>query len=99
MWDTLAGRGYKKGAKRERPFGTFFGGVELLLSEEQFHDLASGLGYAGAGAEDGGCTCLVEEVIILCGDNTTHDYHDILAAQFLEFLDYLRNQGLVTGGK
>ena len=73
--------------------------VELLLSQEQFHDLASGLGYAGAGAEDGGCTCLVEEVIVLCGDNAAHDYQDILTAQFLEFLNHLRNQSLVTCGK
>ena len=71
----------------------------VLLSEEQFHDLASGLGYAGAGTEDSGCTCLVEEVIVLCGDNATHNYHDILAAQFLEFLNYLRNQSLVTSSQ
>ena len=89
------------GKKKEDDRGAilFLFVVELLLSEEQFHDLASGLGYAGAGAEDGGGACLVEEVIVLCGDNTAHDYHDVLAAQFLEFLDYLRNQSLVTGGK
>ena len=70
-----------------------------LLSQEQFHDLHGGFGNAGAGAEDGGGACLVEEVVVLGGDYTAYYYHDILAAQFLEFLDYLRNQGLVTGGK
>ena len=93
------GGGIKKVPNGKDHLAPFLGGVELLLSEEQFHDLASGLGYAGAGAEDGGGACLVEEVVVLCGDNATHDYHDVLAAQFLEFLDYLRNQSLVTGGK
>ena len=70
-----------------------------LLSEKEFHYLDSGLGDAGAGAEDGGGACLVEEIVGLGGDYTAYNYHDILTAQFLEFLDYLRNQGLMAGGK
>ena len=70
-----------------------------LLSEQEFHYLHGSFGYAGAGAEDGGGACLVEEIVVLGGDYTAYYYHDILAAQFLEFLDNLRNQGLMTGGK
>ncbi len=51
---------------------------------------------AGTGAEDCGDTCLVKEIIVLSGNNTAGSHHDVLAAEFLEFLDHLRNQGLVT---
>ena len=39
----------------------------------------------------------VQEVIILCGDDTTGGDHDVGSAEFLEFLDDLRDKGLVTG--
>ena len=71
----------------------------VLLGEEEFHYLDSRFGHRGAGAEDGGGACLVEEVVVLGGDNAAYHYHDILTAQFLEFLDYLRHKSLVTGGK
>ena len=70
-----------------------------LFLQQQFHNLASGFSHAGAGAEDGCGACLVEEVIVLGGNNTAYNYHDILTAKFLEFLDYLRYKSLVTGGK
>jgi hypothetical protein len=73
--------------------------LKELLGQEEFHYLDSGLGDAGAGAEDGGGACLVEEIVVLGGDYTAYYYHDILAAQFLELLDNLRNQGLMAGGK
>ena len=71
----------------------------VSFGEEEFHYLASGFGDAGAGAEDGGGSCFVEEVVVLGGDNAAYNYHDILTAQFLELLDYLRHKSLVTGGK
>ena len=52
-----------------------------------------------AGAEDGGYAGLVEEVVVLSGNHTACSNEDILAAKFLELLDNLRNQGLVSCGE
>ena len=68
-------------------------------SEEQLHHLDGTYADRGAGSEDGGYTGIEEILVVLRRDNTTGHHHDVVAAQFLEFLDYLRNQGLVTGGK
>ena len=40
------------------------------------------IGDRGAGAEDGGDAGFVEEVIILCGDDTTCGDHDVGSAEF-----------------
>ena len=82
------------GVKMTQGYGPF-----VSFCQEELHDLASGFGDAGAGAEDGGGACLVEEVVVLGGDYAAYYYHDILTAKLLEFLDYLRYKGLVTGGK
>ena len=55
-----------------------------------------GVGNRRAGTEDGGNAGFVEEVIILRGDDTTCRHHDIRTAEFLELLDDLRDEGLVT---
>ena len=55
-----------------------------------------GVGNRSAGTEDGGDTGFVEEVIVLRGDDTTGSDHDIRTAEFLELLDDLRDEGLVT---
>ena len=56
-----------------------------------------GVSYRSSGTEDGGDAGFVEEVVILCGDDTTDSDHDVRATEFLEFLDDLRDEGLVTG--
>ena len=38
---------------------------------QKLHNHFSGIGNRGAGAEDGGDTSFVQEVIVLCGDDTT----------------------------
>ena len=52
--------------------------------------------YRSAGAEDGGDTGFVEEVIVLRGDDTTVTLLSVRTAEFLELLDDLRDEGLVT---
>ena len=49
-----------------------------------------------SGAEDGCDTGFVQEVVVLRGDDTTGGDHDIRTAEFLELLDDLRDEGLVT---
>ena len=87
--------------KRAVPFGAALVNeiCRGLVLEEKLHDLACSLADAGARAEDGSHTGLIEEVIVLGGDDTTGDNHDIFTAEFLEFFDNLRNKGLVTGCK
>ena len=67
-----------------------------LLCHEEFHDGASRLRYIGARTEDGGYACLIEEVVVLRADDTTGNHHDVLATEFLEFLNPLRHEGLVS---
>ena len=71
----------------------------LLLAQEDVHDFAGGLGHGGTGTEDGSDASLVEEVVVLGGDDTTGDDHDVLATEFLQFFDELRDEGLVTGSQ
>ena len=56
----------------------------------------SGVGNWCARTEDGGNAGFVEEVIVLRGDDTTGGNHDIRTTEFLELLDDLRDEGLVT---
>ena len=60
------------------------------------HNDLSGIRNRGTRAEDGGNASFVEEVIVLRGDDTTGGDHDIRTAEFLELLDDLRDEGLVT---
>jgi hypothetical protein len=60
------------------------------------HHNLCGVGNGCAGTEDGGNTGFVEEVIVLRGDDTTGGDHDVRTAEFLELLDDLRDEGLVT---
>ena len=63
---------------------------------QQLHYHFSGVGNRCARAEDGGNAGFVEEVVVLRGDDTTGSDHDIRTAEFLELLDDLRDEGLVT---
>ena len=67
-----------------------------LLLHQQLHNHFRRIGYRGAGAEDGGNAGFVKEVIVLRGDDTTGGDHDIRTTEFLELLDDLRDEGLVT---
>jgi len=50
------------------------------LLEEEVDDFAGGLGDHCAWAEDGGGSVFVEEVVVLCGDDSSADDHDVFAA-------------------
>ena len=67
-----------------------------LLCHEELHDGACRLRYIRAWTKDGGYACLVEEVVVLCGDDTTGNHHDVLATEFLQFINHLRHEGLVS---
>ena len=69
----------------------------LLLAHEQFHHLDGRVRHGSAGAEDGCYALLIQVVVVLSGNHTAGDDHDILAAKLLQLLDELRNQSLVTG--
>ena len=72
--------------------------IELFL-HEQFHHSGCSVSYAGTRTKDSCYTCLVQEIIVLCRDNTTRSNHDVLTTQFLEFCNNLRNQSLVTSSQ
>ena len=68
----------------------------LLLCHQEVHDGACRLRYIRARTEYGGYACLVEEVVVLRGDDTTGNHHDVLATEFLQFINHLRHEGLVS---
>ena len=70
--------------------------IRSLLLHKELHYHFCGVGNRGTRAEDGGDTGFVEEVVVLRGDDTTGSNHDIRTAEFLELLDDLRDEGLVT---
>ena len=67
----------------------------LLLHKKLHHNLGR-IGYRCSWAEDGGNAGFVQEVVILRGDDTTCGDHDVGSAEFLEFLDDLRDKCLMT---
>ena len=67
-----------------------------LLGHEEFHNGACRLRYIRARTEDGGYACFIEEVVVLRGNDTTGNHHDVLATEFLQFLNHLRHEGLVS---
>ena len=71
-------------------------GLPRLFLEQEVHHLNSSLGNGSTRTEDGSYASLVEEVVVLSGNHTTGNDHDIIAAQLVEFLDELRDERLVT---
>ena len=67
--------------------------------EEQLHHLDGTYADRGAGPEDGGHTGIEEILVVLRRDNTTGHHHDIVATQFLEFFDHLREECFVACGE
>ena len=59
--------------------------MQLLLHKKLHYNFRR-IGNGSAGAEDGSDAGFVQEVIILCGDDTTCCDHDVGSAEFLEFL-------------
>ena len=68
-----------------------------LFLHKQLHDHLGTISNRSTGTKDGGDAGFIQEVIVLCGDDTTCGDHDVGSAEFLEFLDDLRDEGLVTG--
>ena len=67
-----------------------------LLLHQQLHDNFCRIRHRRTRTEDGGNAGFVEEVVVLRGDDTTGCNHDIRTAEFLELLNHLRDEGLVT---
>ena len=59
--------------------------------------LQRGRSYAGAGTENSLHPDLLEERVVLGGDNTPADDNNVASAHRLESLDQLRDKGLVAG--
>lgn len=71
----------------------------LVLIHKEFHHCLCRVSHRGTRTEDCGNTCFVEEVIILCRDDTTGNDHDVLTSELLQLLKKLRDKSLVTGSK
>ena len=84
-----------RGRKLKVPAPNHYAKMRLLL-HQQLHNHLGGVGNRRTRTEDGGDTGFVEEVIVLRVDDTTGSHHDIRTAEFLELLDDLRDEGLVT---
>ena len=68
----------------------------LLLIHQKLHDNLRGVSNARTRTKDSGNAGFVEEVVVLRGDDTAGGDHDIRTAEFLELLNDLRDEGLVT---
>ncbi len=69
------------------------------LFVENFKHLDSGQRNSCAGTEDSCYASLVEEIVVLSGDNAARSDKDIFATKFLEFLNNLRDESLMTCGE
>ena len=67
-----------------------------LLLHEQLHNYFRAISNRSTRTKDSGNAGFVEEVIVLRGDDTTGGDHDIRTTEFLELLDDLLDEGLVT---
>ena len=68
----------------------------MLLLHKELHHHLSAVRYWCAGTKYCCHAGFIQEVVILCGDDTTCGDHDVGSAEFLEFLDNLRDKGLMT---
>ena len=71
----------------------------LFFVQNDFHHLVGCFGNRRTGTEDSCYACLLKEVVVLCGNHTAGNDHDVLAAQFLQFVYHLRDECLVAGGQ
>ena len=63
---------------------------------EQLHYHFGAVSNRSTRTKDSCYTCLVQEIVVLRGDDATGGDHDIRTAEFLELLNDLRDEGLVT---
>ena len=104
-WDNLfrtvfgeSPRKKKLSPERGQPFLLWFVAGKSVFQQD-VHDFAGSLCYAGTGAEHGSHTGLIEEVVVLSGNYTAGNDHDVLATQFLQLFDELGNEGLVASSQ
>ena len=67
-----------------------------LFLHKELHNNFCRVSHRCSWAEDGGDAGFVQEVVVLCGDDTTRCDHDVRATEFLEFFDDLRDKCLMT---
>ena len=72
---------------------------QLLFIEQNLHHLDSGLRNGSTGTEDGSDASLIEEVVVLGGNDTTSNDHNVLTTKLFQLFNQLRNERLVTSGK
>ena len=66
---------------------------------QDLHNLDSCSSHWSTRAEDSCSTVLIELVVVLSRDNTTHNNYDILSTELLELSDDLRNECEVTSSE
>src|SRR5690554_4435732 len=71
--------------------------TKALLGHQHAHDIARRLGDGATRTEDGGYTGTVQEVVVLRGDHSPGNHHDITAAQAFQLFDHLRYQRFMAG--
>ena len=89
---------------RRHPFddacGKFYLSLAIILfTKENVHHFNSSFSYRCTRSEDGGHASLIEEVVVLGGNHTSGNHHDVFTSQTLQFRDELRDERLVTCGK
>ena len=63
----------------------FYISSEKSVFQQNIHNLNGSLGNLSTRSEDDYYASLVQEVIVLCRDDTTGKYEDVFAAELLEF--------------
>ena len=68
----------------------------LFSAVENLHHLDSRVWDTCTWTEYGSYASFVEEVVVLNWDNATGSYDNVLTAKFLQLVDNLRDEGLMT---
>nr|VFJ61710.1 MAG: hypothetical protein BECKFW1821B_GA0114236_106713 [Candidatus Kentron sp. FW] len=83
------GRTYKKSPSQLRRKGRFF--TYLRMPPTQLlDDLLGGNGNYRPRSEDGGSSMLIEEIVVLSGDDAADYHHDVFPIQSFELFHQLR---------
>src|ERR1700681_910287 len=69
-----------------------------VRAPEESQDLGRGCRHVGAGAEHRGDAGVMQELVVLGGDDATDHDDDVVAALLAELGDELGDEGLVAGG-
>ena len=76
-----------------------FSDIEGLVFVENLHHFDCSMAHGCSRAEDASNTGIVEEFVVLSRDYTSCDDEDVFATEFLDFVDYLWNESLMTSCK